>query len=73
MPRYIVELRGTITRDILHRECDAYDEDDVRAACAEEMPRYRVHSIALAKHLDGCPQKDQQPEDCICDVLETDN
>jgi hypothetical protein len=72
MPRYIIRLRGSITREFVHRECDAYDEEHVREICAEEMPNYRVHSIALAKHIDGCPQKDQPSEDCICEVLETD-
>ena len=47
MNTYEVELYGTITRDIKHVEVEADDEDSVRAACAREMPAYRVHSLRL--------------------------
>lgn len=73
MPLYIVELRGTITRDIRHLECDADDEDEVRRITAYEMPTHKVWSIKAAKHLEGCPQKVTASEACICDELETDN
>ena len=72
MPRYSIELSGTITRDIIWREVDADDEDEVRAICAEEMPTYRVRSVVPVQHVDGCPQKGVPSETCICDELETD-
>ncbi len=72
MPRYIVELRGTITRDIRHMECDADDEDEVRSIATSEMPTHKVWSIVPAKHVEGCMQKDNPSEACICDELEDD-
>lgn len=45
MPTYNIELRGTITRDIIWREVDAKDETEVRQICAQEMPTYRVRSV----------------------------
>lgn len=72
MPRYSIELSGTITRDIIWREVDAIDENEVRSICASEMPTYRFRSIILAQHLDGCLQKTLPSETCICDELETD-
>ena len=48
MPTYSIELSGTITRDIIWREVDAENEDEVRKICAQEMPYYRVRSILPA-------------------------
>lgn len=45
MRTWLVELRGTITRDVKHMEADAESEAEVREACATEFPSYRVHSI----------------------------
>jgi hypothetical protein len=43
-----VELSGTITRDIIWRECDAEDEAEVRRICKASLPSYRVRSILPA-------------------------
>lgn len=47
MRTWLVELRGTITRDVKYMEADAESEAEVREACAAEFPSYRVHSITL--------------------------
>lgn len=45
LPTFEIEMRGTITRDIQHFECDAKDEAEVRAIFTRLMPTYRVHYI----------------------------
>lgn len=45
MQTWSIELSGTITRDIIWREVDAENEDEVRKICARELPSYRVRSI----------------------------
>lgn len=55
MQTWDVELRGTITRDVRYMECDAESECDVRKACAEEYPTYRVHAITPRLSSGGSP------------------
>lgn len=50
MRTYSIELSGTITRDIIWREVDAENEDQVRAICAQELPSYRVRSVIPVDH-----------------------
>ena len=49
MKTYRVELGGTITRDIIWRECDAESIADVHRIAAIEMPTYRVRSVEEIK------------------------
>lgn len=45
MKTFRVELGGTITRDIIWRECEAEDIAEVHHLAALEMPTYRVRSV----------------------------
>lgn len=45
MKTFRLELYGTITRDIIWRECDAEDEAEARAIAAAELPTYRLNAI----------------------------
>lgn len=45
MKTFRLELYGTITRDIIWRECDAKDEAEARAMAAAELPTYRLNAI----------------------------
>lgn len=46
MKTFRLELAGTITRDIVWRECDAETEAEAREIVAREMPTYRLRAIA---------------------------
>jgi hypothetical protein len=59
MPTFKIELGGTITRDIIWRECEAADELEVRQICERELPYYRVRSVSLASgNSDGTTSAD---------------
>jgi len=55
MKTYRLELAGTITRDIIWRECDAESEAEAREIAARELPTYRLRAIEL---MPGTPEPD---------------
>lgn len=45
MKTFRLELYGTITRDIIWRECDAENEAEAREIAARELSTYRLNAI----------------------------
>jgi hypothetical protein len=49
MKRYLIEWRGTITRDVGTVTVEAEDRDHAREVFATYYPTYRIESVQLAE------------------------